>query len=134
MGTTFHLHGQHSVGMCNIPGRTKVSLGSLLQMQQEVGQFEICAKMTENYTCHSLPNSSDRFSTIDFKFGIDALHTFVMKSYQKITFSSENVSMTCHRNVVKRYKTGSCHNFSIHCPICSKLYMHNRSPALNTST
>ena len=39
-----------------------------------------------------------------------------------------------HWDLMLRHDRGSCYNFIVHAPVCTKLYMFDKSPGLNTST
>ena len=57
-----------------------------------------------------------------------------MKSYSIGEFSLNNLTVAWRRKSAFRQKTGSCCNFGIPFPICSKFHMYDKGPGLMTST
>ena len=60
---------------------------------QEVGHFELGCHFLAISMCCILTNSSYRFYGSHLKFGLGKLKTFVMKSYQKLSFLINGVAV-----------------------------------------
>ena len=55
------------------------------------------------------------------------------------TWSHQHRGKTCfhlcyHWDLMFHHDKGSCYNFIVNAPVCTKLYMFDKSPGLNTST
>ena len=117
--------------------RTKKPLGGMPKTQQEVSHIGFNMRFSPIFAFYrpcTLTNSSYRFHQIDLKFGQDHLKTLRMKSYSNGEFSLNDLTVAWRRKSAFRQKTGSCCNFGIHFPICSKFLMCDKGPGLMTST
>ena len=133
----FHLQVWNLAHRCNMLRRTKKPLGGMAKTQQEVSHIGFYMRFCPFFAFYrpcTLTNSSSRFHQIDLKFGQDHLKTLRMKSYSNGEFSLNDLTVAWRRKSAFRQKTGSCCNFGIPFPICSKCHMYDKGPGLMTST
>ena len=81
----------------------------------------------------TLTNSSYRLNTTDFQFNQCHLQTLNMKSYQKVSPTSNMVSVMMRSIFMLRHKASRPYNFNIQFPMYTKFITHVNDVALNTS-
>lgn len=124
----FHQDAQNFCCTNNIPRCTKSLLESY-PIANRKSAILMCnfSPFMAFHRVHTLTNSSNRISRIDFKFMLCNLEALTIKSGAIWVFVRGVLSKTDD-------PPWSSHNSSLHAQIWSKLYMLDKSPALYTTT